>query len=632
MEEQHDKLEKLENKLYSRDPEAVPEKRFGILRPVYKKVESTWGGTKLGEAQEKKIPGIRGFRLFFFISLTFFVLAAGFVAYSIIKGPIFVSGENIEVEVLGNPFSDSGVTLPLSVSIVNKNGADLLDTVLSVEYPIGTTTPDGKLLQKEKREIGLFPAGGTKVETILPVLYGEEKTTRTIFLTLEYTLEGSQSRFLKKTEFPILLSSSPLALSVDGPTTISKGQPFSLIIKNTMSESASLKNAYVHIEYPNGFSFQSSTPEPAAGLTTWKLGDLIGGAYRAITIRGRIDADVGEERSFRIYSGTSEKPDATKVETVYNSQIHTVKIEESFLATKLVINGKEGDTFSVQNGDVVNGLLRWVHTGPVSISDPLIKLRIVGSSVDETSMKADKAVYNSFQKEIQWGSEALLTDETAMIEQGQSGTLPFSFKTLQTSGVAEDIVLTVSIEGTSPDRGYEKQVLSGIEEKTVRFSSRLQFSSQAVHSIGAFTNTGPFPPKVNTKTTYTIIWSVLPSENTLENAQLSAVLPEGVEWNKKIAPEGARISYNPENRTVTWNIGPLVRTSSTNNKSISAAFQIAITPALGSDGKELTLLGPTTYTATDTAIKASITDEKAGLTTRLVTDPAYSGGDEIVLP
>lgn len=632
MKEQNSKLEELENKLYSRDPEAVPEKRFGILRPVYKKVDSTWGATTLPAHKEKKVGGTKWFRTFFIISLFFFLLATGMVLYSVIKGPLFVSGENIKIEILGAPFSDSGVVLPLSISIENKNAADLLDVALSIEYPQGTTSASGVTLQKEKRDIGFFPAGVRKVESIAPVLYGEENTTRTILLTLEYNLEGSQNRFLKKTEFPVLLSSSPLSLSVDGPTSISNGQPFSLIIKNTMNESANLKNAYVHVEYPNGFSFQSATPAPTAGVSTWALGDLIAGAYRAITVRGRINAAVGEERSFRIYSGTSEKPDATKVETVYNSQIHTVQIEDPFLATKLIINGQEGDTFSVQNGEVVNGLLRWAHTGPLPIANPIIKLRIVGSSVDETSMQATNAVYNSFEKEIQWSDEALLPVGAALIDQGQSGVLPFSFRTIETQGVADDIILTVSIEGTFPDRDNQKQILSGVEEKTLRFSSRLQFSAVAVNSVGVFPNTGPFPPKVNNRTTYTIIWSVRPSENTLENAQFSAVLPQGVEWNRKIAPEGARVSYNPETRTVVWNIGTLVRASPTNNRSSSVAFQIAVTPPLGSVGRELTLLSPTLYTANDTALDTLITDEKPALTTRLITDPAYSGGDEIVLP
>lgn len=309
-----------------------------------------------------------------------------------------------------------------------------------------------------------------------------------------------------------------------------------------------------------------------------------------------------------------------------------MKVEEPFLATKLVVNGEEGNTFSVQNGETINGLLRWVHTGPVSIADPVIRLRIVGSSVDESSMQAENAVYNSFQKEIQWGSNALLEEAKATIDQGQSGILPFSFKTIETSGVAEDIVLTVSIEGTAPDRAYEKQVLSGIEEKTLRFSSRLQFSSTALYSTGIFTNTGPFPPKVNNKTTYTIMWSVLPSEHTLENVHMTATLPQGVEWNKKIVPEGARLSYNPENRTIRWDIGALLRASPTNTKSTSVAFQVSATPPLGAQGKPLTLLGPTTYSATDTAIKAQISEERPALTTALVTDPAYSPGEEIVLP
>ncbi|MBY0328998.1 hypothetical protein K2Q02_02815, partial [Patescibacteria group bacterium] len=190
---------------------------------------------------------------------------------------------------------------------------------------------------------------------------------------------------------------------------------------------------------------------------------------------------------------------------------------------------------------------------------------------------------------------------------------------------------SLSVKGLFPDKGYTEQSISNIDVATVRYASHLQFASQAYYSVGPIKNTGPFPPKVGQDTTYTVTWTARPSENALSGYKASAVLPFGVVWAGTVSPQAEPIVYNPDNRTVTWDLGVLPRATST-PQSRSASFQIRIRPTVEDKGREPQLLGETTVVATDTVANVPLTLLKPSLSTRLTSDPAYSTGKEKVLP
>ena len=191
--------------------------------------------------------------------------------------------------------------------------------------------------------------------------------------------------------------------------------------------------------------------------------------------------------------------------------------------------------------------------------------------------------------------------------------------------------MALSVAGTFPDRDFFQDTISNIDQKIVRFASMIQFDSQALYSSGPIKNTGPFPPKVDKETTYTISWTMKPVEHTLSSAVAKAVLPVGVVWTGTTSPSSEVLSYDEQTRTVTWTIGSVAKAGPLTQNRI-ASFQVKNKPVKAQVGGEIDLLGETSITAVDDAAAAALSITRPGLTTRLSTDPAYSVGKEKVLP
>lgn len=429
-----------------------------------------------------------------------------------------------------------------------------------------------------------------------------------------------------------MINSSPVSLTIDAPTATASNQPFSITIRTVFSGDTLLDNAILKVEYPNGFVFSSSVPTPESGTGVWALGDLVKGTERTIVIKGKLIGEEQDEKSFRVFVGSRASPSDSRISVSYNSLLHRVMIAQPFISGFIQIGTQNAsqDVVALPNGSSVSGTVKWTNNAPIRITNPVFTLDLDGETIDTSSIKANNAVYDSLEKRIIWSNETSF--DLSSIESGAQGELPFSFDILPAKvGTAGDIHLSLSVSGTFPDRDFFEDSISGIDQKTIRFASRLQFASQAVYSIGPIKNTGPFPPKVDKETTYTLQWIMKPSENALNKAVAKAALPLGVTWTGVISPQSEIVSYDSESRTVSWNIGVMPRATSA-QISRSVSFQVKAKPTSAQIGSEIKLLGETILEAFDTVANTPLSINKQELTSRLNTDPAYSIGEEKVLP
>lgn len=623
-----DHIAELQKRLYARDPASIPKRKFGILRPLKNNVESTWGQTELTDDIEPLKPSVSGYKRFFLFSLFFFLIALGALAFSVYKGALTLSSKNVDLAVLGNSFVAGGEELPIQVEIVNKNSGDLLNAVLVLDYPKGATDAAGSDVVRIEKNLGTIPSGKTRSEAFSVILYGEQGMNRVITARLSYTLAGSSSTFQKEKAFSVLVSSSPLALTLDAPGAVAANQVFTLTLRNLFTGETLLPNVLARVEYPNGFIFQSATPEPISGNNVWALGDLQKGAEQVVSIKGKILGEEGDEKAFRVYVGTPESATDNRIAVTYNSSLHTMKLAQPFISSQIAINGETTDMVASPIGAQVNGSVNWTNSSGTRITEPTFTLALTGEGIDVSTVVADSGYFDQLNRTIVWNSQSNRILST--LEPGQTGQLSFSFSTIAARAVG-DASLSLSVKGLFPDRGYTEQSISNIDVATVRYASHLQFASQAYYSVGPIKNTGPFPPKVGQDTTYTVTWTARPSENALSGYKATAVLPFGVVWAGTVSPQAEPVVYNPDNRTVTWDLGVLPRATST-PQSRSASFQIRIRPTVEDKGREPQLLGETTVTATDTIANVPLTLLKPALSTRLTSDPAYSTGKEKVLP
>ncbi len=625
--EEIDHIAELQKRLYTRDPDNAPKRKYGILHPIKTSAESTWGETELPEEKVVHHRTARGYKRFFLGAFLFFLAALGVALFSLYRGALTLSSKNVDVVILGNSFVAGGAELPIQVEIANKNAADLVDATLTLYYPKGATDETGTDVMRIERPMGTIGSGKTKSEEFTVILYGEQGISRTLTATLSYKLAGSSASFEKESTFSVMVSSSPVGLTVDAPTGVVSGQPFTLTIRNTFSGDKLLPNVIARIEYPNGFVFQSTDREPMTSNNVWNLGDLEKGDERTITITGKIIGEVLDEKAFRIYIGTPEDESSSKIAVAYNSALATLRVIEPFLAGTITVQQQRDDVIALRIGETINGVVSWINNSAFTITDPTFTLALGGAPVDPSSINAANSYYDTSTDSIIWNSDS--NPSLTFLGPGAKGELPFSFKPIGSKST--DVTLALSLAGTIPDQGNIAQAINTIDQKIVRFASSIQFAAQSLYSIGTIKNTGPYPPKADTETTYTLTWTVLPTDNPLTLVTASAILPPSITWTGTIVPSTETIAYNSDTGVVTWNIGALPKATST-PKSRTVSFQVKVKPTKSQIGSQLTLLGETIVTATDTVTQTTIEAKKPALTTRFDTDPIYTEGADRVVP
>lgn len=622
-----DHIADLQQRLYARDPESVPKRTFGILRPLKNKVDSKWGQDDLPKQGRSRHRGAQGYKKLFIFSFLFFLLALGAALFSLYRGAVTLSSKNVEMTILGNSFVAGGEALPIQVDVVNKNAADLVDAQITLSYPKGSVDGGEADLERVVESLGTIPSGKTKTQAFSVVLYGEQGISRTITASLQYKLAGSNTTFVKETPFSVMINSSPVALTVDAPTSTATNQPFLMTIHTTFTGDTLLNNAVVRVDYPNGYVFSSASPAPDSGSNVWSLGDLVKGTERTITIKGKLVGDEQDEKAFHIYVGSKMSDTDPRIAVSYNSVLHSVTIAQPFIAGAISVGGQQSDVIALPSGADISGMVRWTNNSPIAITNPVFSLALSGDSIDTDTVEADDGTYDEAEKTIVWSSET--SRDLSRIESGAQGVLPFHFS--PKPGMASDITLALSVAGTFPDRDFFQDAISNIDQKVIRFSSTLQFASQATYSTGPLKNTGPFPPRVGKDTTYTITWIMRPVDHPLSKAVATAVLPLGVIWTGVTAPQSEALSYDAASRTVTWNIGTVPKMVST-GVNRTASFQVKVTPTKQQLDSELDLLGETSVSARDEVAGTPLSLTRPAVTSRLSTDPAYSVGKEKVLP
>jgi hypothetical protein len=178
------------------------------------------------------------------------------------------------------------------------------------------------------------------------------------------------------------------------------------------------------------------------------------------------------------------------------------------------------------------------------------------------------------------------------------------------------IDVTTTVKGVSIDEGQTAEDLSSSITRKVLVNSEASLVSQIFYFSGSITNSGPVPPKAEQKTTYTVVWTINNTSNSISHAQVTATLPPYVTFTNVISSD-ANVTYNPVGGVVVWNAGSVARGAGFTGKTKSVSFQVAITPSVTQIGQSVDIVSGSTLTATDDFTNMSITASGRPITTRL---------------
>lgn len=629
MPEDKSKVDELSETLYSRTRYEEPTgKRHRLdLREDINPNES-WQGPGLDEMlkHEREEPDAHPLiKKFFLGALIFFGAAVLIAGYVFLGGANFVSSKNVDITVVGPTLVSAGETFELGVTISNKNNADLDPANFSVQYPSGSREVEdtSKTLTYTQEELGEIKAGREAVRNAKMLIFGSQGEVKEIKFSVEYKVKGSNATFYKDKIYEVTIGEAPITFSVSSPYDINSGENFTTTISATLNSTESLKGVMVRAEYPYGYSPTEANPEAFAGDNVWSLGDMNPGEKKTITLRGRLVGENNEERTFRFYVGVADSGGNPNFKTVISSTQQTVTIARPSVGLNIAFNGQDDSTYIASAGRDINTSIRFRNNLPDKLLNPQISVKLSGQALDRTSLRVTgDGFYNSGSNTVTWN----LKNGAGLAElaPGDNGQVNFSFSSIlnpSSTQSGREMSVVVTLTGTPLDTPGGGSI-SVSETRTIRISSEVNLSSEALYSRGGFANKGPIPPKAETETTYTITLRAVNTQAQANNAYVLANLGQNVTW---LQSSGDDVVYDGATNTVTWDIGTL-----DSGESDSASFQVSLTPSLSQVGTAPTLVSGISFTGTDSVTGQETRVINPAVTTRISNDPRYVQGDEYV--
>ncbi len=236
--------------------------------------------------------------------------------------------------------------------------------------------------------------------------------------------------------------------------------------------------------------------------------------------------------------------------------------------------------------------------------------------------------YDSRTDTIIW--EAGRTTGLDAIAPGETNRVGFTFSTTRAvpgqATLGPIVTAAVTAQGARVDESGVSQSVSTGVSRSVKIVSNLSLSSRILRSQGPFANTGPIPPKVDEETTYTIVWTVTNTSNSISNAQVTATLPPYVTWAGEISPEGSNITYNPVGGQITWLAGTVPQNADVGSGAKQVAFKVILRPSLTQEGSAPEVVSQSIITGTDTFAGSTLRNSAPALSTRTTTDLMWQEG------
>jgi hypothetical protein len=614
-------LDRLQQRLYAQEavPSIVPE-TLHTQSVAETPASNPWEPP----THTPKKKGISKSVLFLGAAIVFFLLSGTASLIFVLMGGSIVSNNNITISLAAQTTIASGTAVPLTVTVLNRNPAEITNTTLTLDFPDGTRSADDvtQPLVRYTDTLGEIKAGASVNNTVQAVLFGSANQTITIPVTIQYRTANSNALFVKQQSFNFTITSAPLTITAQTVSTAASGQPFSIAVAVRSNATTPLTNIAVVGTYPPGF-----VPVQTGTSTTplFTIGTLNPGEEKDITIKGSLSGSNNDVRDFGFTVGTQQGDGTPTLAVAYASAQANVTISKPFLAVTLAVNNDDADPTIVNAGQSISAALSWANTLATAITNGQVSVKISGNALDPASVRATNGYYNSSSQTVLFSGNT--ESSLSQLNPGDTGNGAFSFNTV-TNSVLDSlrnptIQLSVSIAG-QPSTGSAESITDTITH-IIKVSTNLQLGTTIVHTGGPFTNSGQWPPKVNTPTTYTVQLAVTNTVNPVSGGTVSMILPPYVTYTGVVTPNDGSVTYNSTTRAVTWKI-VTIPAGSVGNSALTAAFQISLTPSSTQVGTSPVLIGNQTLTGTDSFTNTQVGNTLEALTTDVTTDQAYHPG------
>ena len=609
-------LERARERLYK--PQELSHIRQPIIPSEKGSLPHAWEDHTLEPVSHKGGRQVRLAGVFFVVAFIFFLISLSIAGYVLLIGGNSVSVDKITVDVQGPTTIAGGDTIPLSLTITNKNSVAITNATIEIDFPNGTRNADNVLVSYPRytENLGTLAPGASVMRSVKAVVFGAAGQALTLPVSLSYGAAGSNAVFVKKSSHTLSLSTTPLSISVDALTETISGQPFTFLLTVRSNATTPLNNVVLTGVFPFGFTVDSSSLP--MNNSSFLIGTLASGKSATVKLTGTLTGQNSEQKVFHFSVGTASSAQDQTLAVTYMALDAPVTIAAPFINATLALNGDTSPNVIMSPGSTQSATLSYSNTLSTNVANATVAIALSGTAVDYNSIRTSNGFYRSSDHTIVFSRD---TDPSlASLAPGASGLGTFTFGTLPMNSLTSSptITFTISVSGTRVGQSNVPEQISASATKTAKVATTVVLSASSLHTSGPFTTSGPIPPHSGQATTYTIVWNARNQGSAIAGGTVTATLPSYMAYTGQTNGTGS-ITYDETSHTVTWNTGDLAQ-----GASAQGAFQVSLTPSTSQKGSAPQLSGIASFSGYDRFAGVQVSATANPVTTETTGDPGYS--------
>lgn len=521
----------------------------------------------------------------------------------------------IDLTVEANEVVPSGGEQVYKVKIGNQDSTALVSMELELVYPEGVkyddSTPKATNLSGSVFPVPDLEPGQNVVVIVKTTVQGEINEEKKLLVRLHYRFKNSGADFVTETTQITKLVAADVSIEISGTNQTNNASVVNYEVRYKNNSDKDISNARIKIDYPSGFTFASSSPEPNLSKNIWNIGNLIKDQEGKISFQGSFQgSSSGQSQTFTASFLVLDNNGSyfTQASSDFSTTIGSLP-----LVVTQSLTSNAGRT-SVSAGDTLDYTIKYQNTAAVAARGVNIVLTIDSPAVDLSSIEAEGAQVNN--NTVTWNASS--SSDLEVLNPNESGSVRFTINVnnppVKDSRTNITVKTSVKIKSDEYDSFLPGNDLSLKVSTIASLERSLDYVS------------GSLPPHVGKQTVYRLTLGIRNGTNELRDGILTAfvTLPSGSYDSASIQPikEAANVSFDSSTGKLTWRLGTVSSHLGDFNPVRKVSFTLKLTPSQSQSGKEVTLLKNISA-----VLKDPFTGESRQLSAEDITTATISGGN-----
>lgn len=554
-------LNKTDEIVYARGRRSFDDVRKKIMHTDRQKF--IWGpkfDEKKLDFEFDKDPLKRGFSFFsiglFTFSLIMMISAIVYAYYSFTTGGYSVRQDKIILELEIPTLTSAGQDLTGQIIVGNSNRTMFKDAYVTLDVLEKEGEPAKILNQIQVGDVNVGDKIYKNISINLSGLEGDEKKVNA---TLYYKIPQTESTFQKVVTQKVLITKSPVVMSITGPNNLSVSQDGEYII-SVRGISKIIPSLLLTLDTPKYMKIlKANFPEVSKGV--YSLGPINEGDERIFKFTGSFkDAlELGTKFTIKVRAGAGE---GNEVKAYFAESTYGINLAQNPIKVQIVGAGNQTGEKITFTGKQPKLNLVITNNGNTRVKDVELSIKFSGGLFSAKGVNVDGAVYDSSTfTAIANGSN---NEKLREIDPDTQIIFPIEFSELAENTNVSGRNININVAFTSNTEDSDGKPVTQRFTTVMTPAEGSSIALTTYHFSGAFKNTGSMPPAVGKATTYTINLSV-DTNSGFNNGKFILPLSPNVTFLKAL---DNTVSYNKDIKIVSWNVGNL-------NKATSTAFGVA---------------------------------------------------------